>query len=125
MRKQLLLARILTVMGLTVVASPAVQAAGCMDEVERVAQSLGLSKSLPGSIPGLSKGEAPATTESRGIPPEVTSRLTGTGTPSANPAGRQGEALGLLQSARAASAQGNEPECFAQLAKARSMLGGK
>lgn len=117
MRKQILLATILTAMS----AAPAVQAAGCMDEVERVAQSLGLTK----SIPGLSKGEAPATTESRGIPPEVTSRLTGTGTPSATPGGRQGEALGLLQSARAASAQGNEPECFAQLAKARSMLSGK
>jgi hypothetical protein len=115
MHKELLLASMLIVLAI-----PTARAAGCMEEVERVAQNLGLTK----SIPGLPQTTAPATTESRGIPPEVTSRLSGTGTSSGTTAGRQGEALALLQSARAANAQGNENECFAQLAKARETLSG-
>lgn len=118
MRKHLLLAFVPV---LAVLSSPPAHAAGCLEEVERVAQNLGLTK----SIPGLPQAAAPATTESRGIPPEVTSRLSGTGTSSGTTAGRQGEALAMLQSARAANAQGNEQECFSQLAKAKETLQGK
>ncbi len=117
MRKELLFASILVL-----TASPLAQAASCLQEVESVAQKMGVMKSIPG-LP--QAGTAPATTESRGIPPEVTSRLTGTGTSSATSGGRQGEALAMLQSARAADAQGNEQECFSQLAKAREKLEGK
>jgi hypothetical protein len=119
MRKELLLASMTLLLS-----CPLANAAGCLEEVERVAQKMGVMKSLP-SIPGMGKGDAPATTESRGIPPEVSSRLTGTGTSSATSAGREGEAVAMLQSARAANAQGNEQECFSQLAKAREKLEGK
>jgi hypothetical protein len=87
--------------------------AGCMDDVQHLQSELGIA---PGT-------ETPATTESRGISPDVTSRLTGSGVPGGNPiAVRRTEVLGLLQSARAASAQGNEDECLAQLGKAQDVM---
>ncbi len=99
-------------------------AASCMDDVQRVAQRLGVQE-RPASPGAPAPAEAPATTESRGIPPEVTSRLTGSGTPPGATAGPRSEALASLQAARAANAQGNESECLAQLAKARAALEGK
>lgn len=80
--------------------------ASCMDEVQQLTQRLGLS---PNAV--APSAELPATTESRGIPA------------GGNPiAVRRSEALAALQSARAASAQGNEQECAAQLDKARSIF---
>ncbi len=94
-------------------------AASCQDEIDRVSQQLGLS---PGSSPS-GAAEPPATTESRGLPPEVTSRLSNTGIGPGNPtAMRRTEVLASLQAARAAAAQGDESECLAQLAKAQSAL---
>lgn len=101
-------------------ASPTL-AAGCMDDVQQLTKRLGLS---PNAVPqsGMPGAEPPATMESRGIPPEVTSRLSG-GTTAGNPvAVRRTEALAALQSARAAAAQGNEQECTAQLAKAQAIF---
>jgi len=91
-----------------------------MDDVQQLTKRLGLS---PNTAPqnGLPGAELPATTESRGIPPEVTSRLSG-GTPGNPVAARRSEALAALQSARAAAAQGNEQECSAQLAKAQAIF---
>jgi hypothetical protein len=91
------------------IAAPSALAAECKAEIEQVTQQLGLP------------ADAPATTESRGIPPEASSRLGGPvpGNPAAT---RRSEVLASLQAARAASAEGNEPECFAQLAKAQAVL---
>lgn len=99
-------------------------AASCMDDVERLTNQLGVSQNAPPQN-GATAPEVPATTESRGIPPEVTSRITGSGggAGSGNPvAVRRTEVLGLLQAARAASAQGNEQECLTQLNKAEDIM---
>jgi len=116
--------RRLVLAGTAVLAFPAAaSAASCMDEVQRVSQQLGVQgrPAAPGATP---PAEAPATTESRGVPPEASSRLSGTGAAS-GPAGRHSEAIASLQAARAGSAQGNEKDCLAQLAKARAAVEGK
>jgi hypothetical protein len=95
----------------------AASAAECMKEVERVSAQLGVAAPTRNGPP---PAERPATTESRGVPPEASSRLS-TGTPTAG-GDRRGEAVQSLQAARAASAQGNEGECMAQLAKAQEVL---
>jgi len=98
-------------------------AAGCLDEVQRVAQQLGAQAqpAAPGTTP---PAEVPATTESRGVPPEASSRLSGTGSEPGS-TGRRSQAIASLQAARAANAEGNERECLEQLAKARAALDGK
>jgi len=110
--------------GSVLLATPvAAQGAGCMDEVQRVSQQLGVQ--APPAAPGTTPpAEVPATTESRGVPPEATSRLSGTGA-EAGSTGQRSQAIASLQAARAANAQGNEKECLEQLAKARAALGGK
>lgn len=92
-------------------AAPSALAAECKSEIEQVTQQVGLSPDIP------------ATTESRGIPPEASSRLSGA--VPGNPTAGRAEVLASLQAARAANAAGNEPECFAQLAKARALLRSK
>jgi len=100
--------------------APPALAASCMDDVQALSKQLGLAPSVPPQN-GMPGAEPPATMESRGIPPEVTSRLSGAAP--GNPiAARRSEALAALQSARAAAAQGNEPECSAQLAKAQAIF---
>lgn len=106
----------------TLGATRPVLAAGCMDEVQHMSTTLGVTPSAPAPN-GASTPEPPATTESRGISPEVTSRLTAPNATPGNPiAARRSEVLALLQAARAASAQGNEQECLTQVNKARSVL---
>ncbi len=108
------------------IAAPRLVAASCIDDVQRLTNELGVSNVVPSTGTGQPPAEPPATTESRGISPEVTSRLTGSGATSGNPvAVRRTEVLGLLQSARAASAQGNENECLAQLSKAQDVMRGR
>ncbi len=108
------------------IAAPGLAAATSMDDVRRLTNELGVSNVVPSTGTGQPPAEPPATTESRGISPEVTSRLTGSGATSGNPvAVRRTEVLGLLQSARAASAQGNEDECLAQLGKAQRVMSGR
>ncbi len=96
--------------------SEAAWAAGCMAEVERMSQQLGVAAPKTSGAP---PAERPATTESRGVPPEASSRLN-TGTPGGGD--RRGEAVASLQAARAASAQGNEQACNEQLTKAQDAL---
>ncbi len=101
--------------------APPTLAATCMDDVQQLAKRLGVAQTaapqngMPGAGP-------PATTESRGIPPEVTSRLSGNAAAGNPTAARRSEALAALQSARAAAAQGNEQACSAQLAKAQEIF---
>ena len=114
----------LGVAALLATTSPAF-AATCMDDVQALTRQLGMEQSAPpqNGAPGAGP---PATTESRGIPPEVTSRLSGNaalGNTGGNTvAARRSSALAALQSARAAAAQGNEQACSAQLAKARAIF---
>lgn len=106
----------------TIAAARPVLAASCMDDVQRLTNELGISQNAP-PRDGAPGQETPATTESRGISPEVTSRLTGSGAAPGNTiAVRRTEVLGLLQAARAASAQGNEQECLTQLSKAQNVM---
>lgn len=94
--------------------------ASCMDDVQQLTSRLGLVPQAPANRTG---GEAPATTESRGISPEITSRLNGTGAAAGNTvAAKRTEVLASIQAARAAAAQGNEQECETQINKARNIL---
>lgn len=96
-------------------------AASCMDEVRQLTSQLGLAPQAPPA--GGTAGETPATTESRGLPPEATTPLNGAGPALGDTiAARRSEVLASMQAARAAAAQGDEQGCDADLEKARSVL---
>ena len=100
-------------------------AATCLEQVEALASSAGLAKSLP-NVPGLS-GNAAAATGTTSSPSSSSSLLSqfGGGGSSGQSASQQVQAASLLQSAKSDSAKGDEQGCLTQLGQARELLGSK
>jgi hypothetical protein len=69
--------RTLILVTIAALAVPAAARADCATDADRLAERYGLSAQLPQSDRPSQPGETPATTESRGLPPEALSRSGG------------------------------------------------